>query len=557
MITFKCRCGKAYKVEDRLAGREAKCNKCMQTFIIPTPQSVVTPPVQRVSALPVNQTAPVSPKTFGPVTKKRKNSSKPIMIAGIAGVMGVLLLLLIVGGVWRVMSSSTVKIPLEPRGSNDSPPKPAEPVPVVEKSKYKDVFEAVRRGTVQDVRHFIEKEGVDINAREPDLVGSSRCTILHIAVIYTKFDPDVVSDIVKYLIENGADVNLEDKDHQIPLHSAIQHDSNLATIKYLVAKGSDVKAENIHGMTPLRWAIEAKMNLEIIKFLVSQEADINVKNKFGHTLLHTAINAVISAGNPSDNDRESDLEIARFLVSKGADINAKAVTGQTPLHFVIERGGYSEFPNTINFLLSQGADINAKDMNGQTILHIAVSRGRDIETIKYLVSKGADLTVKDRYELTPFDHAKTGRNYADVAEYLASLMSAKLRFRDVFEAAGQGTVQDMQEFIEKEGVNINARSATYGYNYTILHTAIHYNPNPDVAKYLIEKGADVNAIDSRNCSPLYITILRDKPDDVEIIKSLVSHGANVKFQGGNSGQSLLDFAREMNRPKVVEYLKSL
>lgn len=50
MITFKCRCGKIYTVEDHLAGRAVKCQKCRQTMTIPAwAQVVAATPVVKTS----------------------------------------------------------------------------------------------------------------------------------------------------------------------------------------------------------------------------------------------------------------------------------------------------------------------------------------------------------------------------------------------------------------------------------------------------------------------------------------------------------------------------
>jgi len=70
-----------------------------------------------------------------------------------------------------------------------------------------DAFrQAVKEGTLQDVRHYIENEGIDVNARYKE--GG---TPLHDAVISN-------INVAKYLIEKGATVNAKDNRGWTPFH---------------------------------------------------------------------------------------------------------------------------------------------------------------------------------------------------------------------------------------------------------------------------------------------------------------------------------------------------
>ena len=315
---------------------------------------------------PVHPATPVLPRV--PVrAKQSKNRPKPVIIAGIAG--AALLLLLFAAGVWWMRGPSTATVgPVAPVGQEQ---KPVEPVPVIEKSGFADIFAALRQGTVQDVRYFIEKEGVDVNVQEPGRTGNG--SILNMAVFYTRHDSDAVSDIVKYLIEKGADVNAvnQGNNDMTPLHTAIYSDKNVETVKFLVANGADVTAKNKDGHTPLRLAIIYNRNIAIIKFLISKEEDINAKDGYGFTLLHS-----VSGHNNS-------IELAKFLIESGADINAKNRQDQTPLQVVIIRGkpGYSE---VVKFLVSSGAKIDDDAINQAKQRKEMLNETEGAEVVEYL-----------------------------------------------------------------------------------------------------------------------------------------------------------------------------
>jgi ankyrin repeat protein len=62
---------------------------------------------------------------------------------------------------------------------------------------------------------------------------------------------------------------------------------NLDVVKYLVEKGADVKAANNYGNTPLHLAAD-NCNLDIVKYLLEKGADVKAANKVGNTPLHLA-----------------------------------------------------------------------------------------------------------------------------------------------------------------------------------------------------------------------------------------------------------------------------
>ena len=71
-------------------------------------------------------------------------------------------------------------------------------------------------------------------------------------------------DIVKKLLDAGADPNIADKDGQTPLHQAARC-GNSMTIQHLIAAGADVNATNKWAnKTPREWALEYGHNNHVI-----------------------------------------------------------------------------------------------------------------------------------------------------------------------------------------------------------------------------------------------------------------------------------------------------
>jgi ankyrin repeat protein len=116
-------------------------------------------------------------------------------------------------------------------------------------------------------------------------------SILHNAVKYKKIE------IVEYLLENGADVNIEENDGQTPLFNAAIHnnDGDMTITKLLLKKGANINHKDNDGKTPLILA-STYGNIEFVKILLKEEnLDLNVRNSLenGGTALTYANSAEV------------------------------------------------------------------------------------------------------------------------------------------------------------------------------------------------------------------------------------------------------------------------
>ena len=92
---------------------------------------------------------------------------------------------------------------------------------------------------------------------------------------------------VENYIQNGADVNAQDKYGNTPLIHAIGN-KQYKLAKLLIEKGADVDTQDKHGYTPLIWGIYYEQP-KITKLLIEKGVDMNVQDKHCNNALIYAI----------------------------------------------------------------------------------------------------------------------------------------------------------------------------------------------------------------------------------------------------------------------------
>ena len=92
-----------------------------------------------------------------------------------------------------------------------------------------EFFEAAESNEIEKVSQLIKEKGVDVNSRDNN---NEDRTILHIAAL--KGFEDLIHILVNQF---GADINIEDKLGEVPLHVAADS-HHIQIVKFLVEKGS-------------------------------------------------------------------------------------------------------------------------------------------------------------------------------------------------------------------------------------------------------------------------------------------------------------------------------
>ncbi|XP_013141938.1 PREDICTED: serine/threonine-protein phosphatase 6 regulatory ankyrin repeat subunit A [Papilio polytes] len=236
---------------------------------------------------------------------------------------------------------------------------------------------------------------------DPNVRNGKGFTALHQAIV------EEDSRIAIYLLDQGADMDALTEAGETPLQLAIHCRLGLV-VEALCVRGVDMSRLDAHGVPPL-WAALDSGQEEVASILVRNGADADCwgpgPDGCLQTLLHKAI----------DENKES---LATFLIRSGCDVECarRAAAGgegaelaaerHTPLHLCCTWG----LSDVIQTLLEHGANINSKDAEGKTPLHIAIEN-QHAGIISLLLSQpGIDLSARDNKGVSPFAAALTARN---------------------------------------------------------------------------------------------------------------------------------------------------
>lgn len=219
-----------------------------------------------------------------------------------------------------------------------------------------------------------------------------------------------------------------------------------------------------------------RCDVEKVKELFESGADINARYDE-----QTVLMEAVQSENP---------EVARFLIENGAEVNARAHDGWTPLMFSFDHLEITKL------LIAKGADVNAADEEGLTVLMAAAHSD---EAASILIESGADTTAKDG----------DGRTFWD---YKLKFALQNLDWDGIKEAVEKGANPDPGVLDEETDCED-----------TTLILALRESKG-ELAKLLIEKGADVNFETSDCWTPLMFAAGEVQ---IEVIRLLIRNGANV------------------------------
>lgn len=357
--------------------------------------------------------------------------------------------------------------------------------------------------------------------------------------------------------------NLKDNLGETPLFHAIK--TNI--VEFLLKNGADPNISNNIGKTPLFYKMR-DTDSDDVKLLLENGADPNIKDNLGKTpLFYTTCTKIIE-----------------LLLKNGANPNIINKDGETYAHCIIHIYNIpvSEKINIINTLLvKQDSKLvipfnpNICDISGNTLLHYIMSSDKMTLTwsqknniIKTLIEHGIDLNIKNNDERTPLYYACVDKPYNKISSFPIHKYDTDDTFyknEDYSEILTE-RCQVVKTLLEN-GALPNSYDTSGN---TVLHyimdvedSSTKWNEKNNIIKLLIDHNADLNIQNKSGLTPLhYICIVLDAYVynpliEIPLLNRTVNYDTEINIKIGGPIQSSLKYLRYIATPAYYNIIVTL
>ena len=333
------------------------------------------------------------------------------------------------------------------------------------------------------------------------------------------------AELVELLLKAGADVNATLPGGETALMTAART-GTLSAVRALLANNAAINAKDRKGQTAIMWAA-AEGHADVVRVLIDAGADFRTPLKSGFTPLLFAV-------------REGRRKAVQVLLQAGADVNEAMQPerpggraprkGTSPLLVAVENGHF----DLATALLDAGADPNDQ-RSGFTALHVLSwvrkpNRGdgldgqpppigsgnmTSLQFVRELVAHGADVNAR-------LKHGTSGRgqlSQTGATPFLMACDTADLALMRVLVELGSDpaipNVDHTPPLVAASGFGTLAPTEEAGTEEELVAAVT----------YLLDLGADINAVDDHGETAMHGAAYNNAPKVVEL---LAARGAKIE-----------------------------
>ena len=344
------------------------------------------------------------------------------------------------------------------------------------------------KGNLSKVKWMVER-GHDVNKKDETYYGSHRTPLMYAA-------GEGRFDVVKYLINHGADISMTNDREKTALHYASEY-GHLKVVEMLLIKGAGIDVEDVDGHTPLTLAAKTgRSNISLD--LINYDLKTNVHYEFGH------------------------LEVVELLLRKGAGIDVEDEDGHRVMMLAAKAGRSDIFLH----LIDHGIDLNKTNVHKRTALHYASEYGH-LKMVELLLRKGAGIDVEDENGYTPLTlAAKTGRSdiLLHFINHGVDLNKTNVYKRTALHYASEYGRLKVVELLLSKGAGIDVEDEDH---YSPLMLAVTYH-HFDIVYHLITAGASVKRLADKKYLGKVVLSYSIKNNHIAAAKVLITNNVGIE-----------------------------
>ena len=150
---------------------------------------------------------------------------------------------------------------------------------------------------------------------------------------------------------------------------------NIEVVKLLLKENADVNIQDKNGVTALMLA-SLNGHTHVVELLLKENADVNIKNKQGMTALNLA-------------SLKGHTHVVELLLKDNANVNIQDKNGVTALMLASLKG----HTQIVELLLKENADVNIQKKDRLTAL-VGASENGHVQVVELLIKNNADVNIQ-------------------------------------------------------------------------------------------------------------------------------------------------------------------